>query len=273
VKLAPPAIVRTGMKRIACAAVVVVAVTAGGAAGGTDRKGHELLILVNTPDEVYKVDPSTLALTKLGTFSFPGGREDRITDITLDRKGRMWAIGFEAVYSVDPTTFACTTLAEHPGRALNSLAIVTGSMMSSREVPDLMLATEADSSMVYLVDPTSGALTPIGDMGGALESSGDLTWAPGVGAVQIVTDGVGKEGIAKLDPDTFAAHLIGTGWPFQKTRGLAMVAGGLLGFTEQGDVLSIDTRTGDATVVKSEGLVFYGAAVGWADTITPRTMP
>jgi hypothetical protein len=258
-------IVCTGMTRIATMlAVLAVMLLPRVASSRDERDDKQLLILVNTPDELYRVDPATFDVTSLGTFTFPGAVvPDRITDIAVDRKGRMWAIGFEAVYAVDPTTLECTLLMRHPGKELNSLAIVTSAMVTGREQPDLMLAAEANGSVVYLVDAKTGALAPIGDLGGGLVSSGDLTWAPGVGAVQIVSDLAGYEGLARLDANTFTANKIGSGWAFAKVRGLTMLPSGLLAVTEQGEMLEIDTATGAATLRKTHPLTFYGGAVGW----------
>jgi hypothetical protein len=250
------------MKRIAL--ITAVLALAGWTPAEKMKGEHKLLILVNSADTLYRVDPATFDVTAIGTFSFPGGTADRITDIAIDRKGRMWAVGFEAVYSVDRKTLACTLLSPAYGHELNSLAIVTSAMVAGRESPDLMLAGESSSSSVYMVDPATGNLTVAGDMGGGLVSGGDMTWAPGVGAVQIATDKAGYEGLVHLDANTFTAHPIGPGWAFQKVRGIAMLEHGLLGVSEQGEMIEIDPTTGDATLRKTQsGIVFYGGAVGW----------
>lgn len=256
-------IVCTGMTRTATVLAVLLA-TAGVADSRDGQSEQKLLVLVNTPDELYRVDPATFEVVSLGTFSFPGQTApDRITDIAMDRKGRMWAVGFEAVYAVDPATLECTLLVRQPGMELNSLAIVTSAMLTGREEPDLMLAAEANGGGVYQVDPKTGALTKLGDLGAGLVSSGDLTWAPGVGAVQIVSDLAGYEGLARLDANTFTAHKIGGGWPFAKVRALTMLPAGLLAATEQGELIEVDPTTGAATLRKVHPLTFYGGAVGW----------
>lgn len=221
-----------------------------------------LVALVSTADALYRVAPGSLDVTRLGAFSFPDGAPDRITDIAVDRRGRMWATGFEAIYAVDPRTLACTLLARHPGHQLNALAVVTSAMWTrQREVPDLLIAAEAHTSAVYLVDGTTGALTEIGDLGGGLVSSGDLTWAPGVGAIMVTTDRAGYEGISRLAPDTFAATPIGAGWSFQRVRALTLLPDGVYGADEAGDLLAIDTATGAARLGRTHPLVFYGGAI------------
>lgn len=229
------------------------------------RGARRLLVLINTPYELYQVDPDTLDVTLRGAFSFPDSAADAITDIAIDAKGRMWGVGFEAVYAIDPMTLACTLLARHPGLTLNSLAIMTSAMTPGREAPDVMLAAQSRNATIYQVDPRTGELATVGDVGAPLSASGDLTWAAGVGAVMLASDFAGYEGLVALERDTFAATRIGPGWAFQKVRGLSLLPTGLLGVTEQGEMLAIDPRTGDAVLRRTHPLVFYGGAVGWDD--------
>jgi hypothetical protein len=169
------------------------------------------------------------------------------------------------VYSIDPKTFECTLLASHPGLTLNALSIVTSRMKPTLEMPDIMIAAQARDGAVFQVDPKTGELTPIGHAGGGLSSSGDITWAAGVGTVMLASDFAGYEGLVVLAPDTFTATKIGPGWSFQKVRGASMLPTGLLGVTEQGELIEIDPRTGAATLRRTHPLVFYGGAVGWDD--------
>ena len=226
---------------------------------------QKLLILVNTADALYRVDPVTLDVTLEGRFTFPGGEPDLITDIARDSRGRMWGVGFAAVYSIDPNNLECTLLARHPGLTLNALSIVTSKMKPTLEMPDIMIAAQSRDSTVFQVDPKTGDLTPIGNAGGGLSSSGDITWAAGVGTVMLASDFAGYEGLVALEPGTFTAKRIGPGWSFQKVRGVSLLPSGLLGVTEQGEMLEIDPRTGAATLRRTHPMVFYGGAVGWDD--------
>jgi len=223
-----------------------------------------LRILVNTDTTLYDLDPDTLALAELGAFKFPPGTDDRrMTDIALDRRGRLWGVSFDAFYQIDPHTLVATRLGPTPpGAQINSLAILSGSVTGSREQPDLLVAAGYQTSVVYSVDTKRGTLTPIGDLVG-WQASGDITWGPGVGPVITLRRPFGDDVLAKLEPVTFHATPIGDSIGFSHVLGLARLDHSLLGVTEDGDILEIDVATGAGRKLAHHPLVFYGAAVGW----------
>ena len=228
---------------------------------------RELLILVNTPYALYRVNPVTLDVIELAVFTFSEGGEAPITDISIDRRGRMWGISYRAVYRIDPRTAAVTPLAEAPNRNLNSLAIMTAMMAGgTREDPDILIAGDWGGPVLQ-IDSNDGTQHVIGNLGGVLGSSGDLTWSPEAGAVMTVTDRAGFEALAKLEQGTFTATPIGDQLGFRNVRGLALGPTGLLGFTEAGEIISIDATTGVGTLKRRTHHMFYGAAVGYADSI------
>lgn len=247
--------------------------SAGGARGSAEVPAapppREMVIIANTADALYRVDPRTLDVEEMCSFTFPSGNEARITDISLDRRGRMWGISFETVFRIDPRTCEVVKLADARLRNLNSLAILTAEMAGGgREEPDLLIAGDWNGPILQ-IDPNDGSQRLLGELGGALGSSGDITWSPEAGAVIVATDRVGYEGLAKMEPVTFKATPIGPGLGgFRHVRGLALIPGGkLLGFTEQGEIIEIDPTTGQARQRSDAPRMFYGAAVGWADTI------
>ena len=227
-----------------------------------------MVIIANTADALYRVDPKTLDVEEMCSFTFPAGDYARITDISLDRRGRMWGISFETVFRIDPHTCEVVKLADARLRNLNSLAILTATMVGgSREDPDLLIAGDWNGPILQ-IDPDDGSQRVLGGLGGALGSSGDITWSPEAGAVIVATDRVGYEGLAKMEPVTFKATPIGPGLGFKHVRGLALIPGGrLLGFTEEGLIIEIDPITGEGKQRSDAPRIFYGAAVGWADTI------
>jgi len=229
---------------------------------------HRLRILVNTDKALYDLDPDTLALTEIGEFKFPPGVDPKMTDIALDRGGHLWGVSFEYFFEIDPRSLAVKVIGPTPKAAMiNSLAIISSAATRDREKPDLLVAAGYWTSTVYSVDTTHGTLTPIGDMDGYM-AAGDITWGPGVGPVITVRQAVGSDLLAKLEPGTLKATPIGA-IGFQSVLGLARLDRTLVGVTEFGDVLEIDPATGVGTKRAHHELVFYGAAVGWAD-VTAR---
>jgi hypothetical protein len=228
---------------------------------------RELMVLVNTADTVFRVDPETLAITELGKFVFVDTARVPITDMALDRRGRLWGVSFDGVYAIDPATFETRLLAEVPPFTnLNALGIVASEILDRVESPDVLLAAGAYHDRVYEVNPATGAIVQRGIMGGGLESSGDITYAPGVGVVILAKDrGSGTEGIARLERGSLHAVRAPGGIGFTDVVGIAPFAKGrLFGVTQLGDVIVIDPVTGAAFQHASHDLVFFGAAVGWA---------
>src|SRR5207249_3360644 len=66
-------------------------------------------VYAHTDTELYRIDPETLAVTKVAPFKFPMGA-DQMTDIALDRNGKMIGTSFTRVYSIDAKTAECTFL-------------------------------------------------------------------------------------------------------------------------------------------------------------------
>ena len=222
-------------------------------------------LLVNTDTTLYDMNPDTLALTELGRFKFPPGEDPKMTDIALDRSGRLWGVSFAAFFQIDPRTLAVTRLGPTPPDAMiNSLAVISSAATGDREKPDLLVAAGYQTSTVYSVDMAKGSLTPIGDLGGP-QAAGDITWGPGVGPVITLRQTFGDDVLAKLEPRTLRAIPIGNSIGFAHVLGLAPLEHSLLGVTEQGEVIEIDLATGVGRLRDHHPLVFYGAAIGWAD--------
>ncbi len=223
-------------------------------------RGHAY---VNTGDALFEIDPDTLALTRVGAFAFAPGGTDAITDIAIDRDGRMFGVGFEALYQIDRATLHCARLARYPGRSFNTLAVLPAAVKSHYEGPDLLVAAEAHSATVSGLDPTTGTITILGDLGDGQVAGGDLAWLPGIGPVMITIDSHGREGLAHLDRDTFAAHPLVGPWGFQLVRGLVVLPTGLVGVSEGGDEIAIDPVTGAGQGRARVPLVLFGGATDW----------
>src|SRR5262245_1626891 len=146
----------------------------GGSIPSEPVRTRELVMFANTPDGLFRVDPSLNDPVPLGTFWMRDGTPPNITDIAIDRRGSMWGVGFYNVYKINPRTLEVTQLSEARTAALNALAIV--SLGPTRESPDTLLAVDAVIGTVFEVDPDTGATKLVGRLGSGLASSGDLTW-------------------------------------------------------------------------------------------------
>lgn len=207
---------------------------------------------------LYRVDPDTLAVTPIADFVWPGAIVDSMTDIAIDKDGTMIGISFARVYSVNKETAEATFLADLTGAQFNGLSFVPGVGPDPNAPERLVGATQAGD--VFQIDPATGASNLIGNYGGGWGSSGDIVSVRGFGTVATVSDANGTDRLARLDPDTFAATIIGD-TAFDSIWGVGFWEDRVFGFTDTQKFILIDTTTGAGTEVEASGVNWWGAAV------------
>lgn len=216
---------------------------------GTDR------VYAHSGTALFKVDPDTLLVSKVADFGWPA-LPDQMTDIALDKLGRMIGISFDKVYSVDPDTAQCTYLAPL-SRQFNGLSFIAPEVAEGQEY---LMATALDGS-VFEINPQTGQSRTVGSFGGGLTSSGDLVSVKGFGTVATVKLPMGSsDWLAKVDPVSGSAQVIGeTG--FGDVWGLGFWKGKVYGFCEGGDFILIDVQSGAGTLVSPSANAWWGAGV------------
>ncbi|RMH40141.1 MAG: hypothetical protein D6689_14620 [Deltaproteobacteria bacterium] len=115
-------------------------------------------VFAHSATELYRVDPDTLAVTLVGPFPWPAGA-DRMTDIAIDKDGRLIGISFDKVYAVDEATAACRYLADLDGQ-FNGLSFIPAQQVGPTG-DETLVGAALDGSFVR-IDPITGASTPIG---------------------------------------------------------------------------------------------------------------
>jgi hypothetical protein len=229
--------------------------TGGGDGGDTGEQG---CVYAHTASTLYRVDPDTLAVSMVGDFAWPNG-PDQMTDIAIDKNGLMIGVSFGSVYRVDPTNAQATQLSSSLGGSFNGLSFVPAAELGQTG-DDVLVGTDNSDGKVYRVDTTSGAASPVGDMGAGYTSSGDIVSIANYGTVQTVP-GSSSDVLAKLAPNTFTAMSVGTGTGFSQIWGIAYWKNKVYGFTAGGDFVLIDPNTGVGTLVSHSGIAWWGAAV------------
>jgi hypothetical protein len=215
-------------------------------------------VFAHTSSALYRVDPETLAVTKVGNFGWSNAFE-QMTDIAIDNTGMLIGISFKAVYRIDPTTAAVTQLSSSLSGMFNGLSFVPAEMLGQTG-RDVLVGTRNADGMVFSIDPSTGQATVIGNMQG-FSSSGDLVAIAGFGAVQTADNGLSADRLVRLAPNTFAATPIGTTIGFSDIWGVAYWKNKIFGFTNTGQFVTIDPTTGVGTLVESGGPAWWGAAV------------
>ena len=233
--------------------------------GNGDASALQTYVYAHSATTLYRVDPDTLAIAMVGDFGWPSNvGSDQMTDIAIDKTGRMVGVSFGSVYEVDSATAKATLLSNSLAGMFNGLSFVPATMLGGTG-DDVLVGTRNSDGKVFRIDPMTGAATQIGDMGTAFASSGDLVAVAGFGTVQTVTapgsGGLGNDKLAKLAPQTFSASAIGSDTGFGQIWGVAFWKNKVYGFTDGGQFVLIDPNTGSATLVSSNGIEWWGAAV------------
>lgn len=213
-------------------------------------------VFAHTSDALYRVDPNTLQLTLIGDFIWPNG-SDSMTDIAIDRFGRMLGVSFSRVYEVDEQTGNCIFLSDLSSGGFNGLSFLPADDDPANEI--LIGADQLGD--VYELDPGTGVATLIGNYGGGITSSGDLVSVLGAGTFATVNNGPGTDYLARIDPaNGYAATIVGdTG--YDSIWGLGYWRNKVYGFAATNEFLVIDVNTGAATPEPVDAVEWWGAGV------------
>jgi len=203
--------------------------TGDGGGGGTGDGGGDVgvtYVYAHTSSELYRVDPDTLAITRIGAFGWSNGA-DEMTALAVAKGGLMMGISTASVYRIDPSTAQATRLSSALSGDFNGLSFVPAAMLGTTG-DDVLVGTRNTDGVVSRIDPMTGQVTTVGDMGG-FSSSGDLVAASGT-TVQTADGGFGSDRLVRLAPQTFAATAIGTSIGSPAAGGAAFWRGRFFGF-------------------------------------------
>jgi len=228
--------------------------------------GGQTYVYAHTADALYRVDPDSLAITKVGNFGWSSG-SDQMTDIAIDKTGMMIGTSFTAVYRIDPSNAKAQRLSSALHQSFNGLSFIPATQIGQTG-DDVLIATRNSDGMVFRVDPSTGATNQIGNMGGGLVSSGDLVAVAGFGTVQTVL-GSSSDQLVTLAANSFTATKAPMETGFSQIWGVAFWKSKIFGFTEGGDFVLIDPTSGKGTLVQSGGPAWWGAAVTTLAPIIP----
>ena len=216
---------------------------------------------------LYRLDPTTKAVTTVGTFSGCGGS---VIDIALDKNSNLYGTTSSSLVSIDRTNARCTVIAT--GSYPNSLSFVpAGTVDANSEA----LVGYQGSSYVR-IDTRTGTVTPIGAIGGGYQSSGDVVSVIG-GATYLTVNGNNcGDCLVEVNPSTGALVKNWGSVNHPAVYGLAFWAGTVYGFSDAGKLFSVEfdrttLRITDLAIPNaSSSLSFYGAG---STTSAPLDIP
>jgi hypothetical protein len=239
-------------------------------AGGADAMPEPFFgkVYAHSFFNLYAVNPDTFDVALIGPFIWPVevGTDEMMTDIAVDHDGNIIGISYGAVYAVDHDTAACTLLAPLSGQEFNGLSFIPAGAIDPNS-EEILVGTGL-SGLLYKIDPATGASTEIGDYGGVIESSGDIVSVDGFGTVATVKNGSTNDYLARIDPVTGVATIIGTtGKP--DIWGVGFWKGKVFGFVATNEFMLIDATTGVATYISTGPENWTGAGVTTSAPIIP----
>lgn len=226
-------------------------------------------VYAHSSGTLYRVNPETFQVSEVGAFDWGTVGFDSMTDIAIDKDGLMIGVSYDRVYRVDPDTAVTTLLSDNLQGSFNGLSFVPAGQVGLPEGPDVLVGSRNTDGKIFSIDPMTGAVTEVGDMGGDWVSSGDIVSVYGFGTVATVTTlgGAGDDVLARLAPGTFAATPIGGDTGYADLWGIGFWRNQVFGFAESGAFVLIDTATGAATPVETSAPRWWGAAVTTAAPI------
>lgn len=222
-------------------------------------------IWAHTPKDLYKVDSETLEVTLLGTLEFLDENMQvlpnaQLTDLAVAGSGSMWGCSQQVLWEIDAPNLKAYKRAALVERYTGMTFVPVGFLEPDREV--LVGATVSDGSL-YRIEVATGNTTAIGSYGGGWQTSGDVVAVAGDGMYATVKrSGETTDYLARIDPSG-AATIIGptVGIGALKIYGLGYWNSVLYGFTDEGEMLSINKLTGEGTLLSTRTLRWWGAGV------------
>lgn len=224
----------------------------------------DVLVYANTAGELYRLDPRTLTVSRVGAFAFADdGQNHQMTDVAVNAAGELWGITFNAIYRIDTTSARCTLVSPLQGM-YNGLTFVPAGVLSpSTEV----LVAVAGSGDYFVVNTGDGRVQRLGSYGG-LASSGDLVSIATADTWAIVKQGGGDQ-LARVDLRSGRTTVVGpTG--VDDLWGIGYWRGRLYAFSSNGEFVTLAPDTGRATVQMRTSQAWWGAGV---TTIAPTAPP
>jgi hypothetical protein len=243
-------------------------------AGQSQGDGSQQLpasrVYAHSGSKLYQVNTQNFAAVEIGTMSGLGTQS--LTDIAIDKGDKMVGITLDKLYEINPTTGAATLINDLSASAQNFTSLSYVPMdLNNASSPDILVSANSFGE-VYQIDSFAGTATMLGDFGMSgtkqIGSSGDLIGVHGFGiyaTVNVGTDATAQDFLARIDPQTWTATVIGNGTGFNDIFGLAYWEGKIFGFVSQGagagKIITIDPTTGVGTELLPGAVRWYGAGV------------
>ena len=209
------------------------------------------IMYAHTASELFSVDPEPpYTVTPVSTFFRSDGEPaPNITDLAVNLQGAMYGVSTNGLWRIAPVTGELEFVTETDDEFFVALTFLSSGTLLGGSNGDLLQ---------IVVSPP--ALEVISAFPDGWEWDGDMVGLPD-GLLYCAVKGVDDDEASLMIYDADDDSVVSVE-PTGHTRlfGVGFGMGTLFGFTDGGDILSIDVDTGEATIVASPGHAFWGAA-------------
>ncbi|MDX9723492.1 MAG: thrombospondin type 3 repeat-containing protein, partial [Myxococcota bacterium] len=223
-------------------------------------------VYAHSSSTLYRVSVKTGEVVSVGDIRWPVGRSDEdMTDLAIDSEGVIYAISFNALYVCSASDARCILLADFPTEQdFNGLSFLPpGTLDASAEV--LIAISQAGDWFRVRINGPLAQFEKLGTYGDGYGSAGDAYSIMGQGTYAAVYDSKDASHdnlIIKVDPLTGQALEEVTTLPgYMMVWGLAGWTQRAFAFDAQGDILTVDTLTGEWSVCAETRIEWWGAGV------------
>lgn len=235
-----------------------------------------VLIYAHSPDVLYRFSAYNNTVEEVASFSLPGGgAAPSMTDLAVNAAGEIYTATRDSLYQVDPETAVARELGTFEideTVQLNALSFVSSAALGAGEI----LIGAANDGAFYRVNTSNGRANYLGQYPDKWLSSGDIVSIEGLGTFATCkrsdypSDVLVEMNFAPGSRST--ARVVGPiashDEDYSQIFGVAYWGRSLYGFTNAGQLISINRDTGAATLVSDDtgATRFWGAGV---TTIAP----
>lgn len=230
----------------------------------------EVIVWAHSSSTLYAFDPRENVVSTVGDFVAPGGGAvEDMTDLAVNKDGRVLSCSNLSLYDVDTETAEATLIATFPledGVRFYGLTFLPEDVIDeNRET----LVGATSNGEYFRVDEDTGDAELLGQFSDGYVLSGDIVSVEGAGTFATVKrDDIDSDVLVELDPMTGEVTRVGTEIGYESLFGLGYWRSRLFGFSSRGELVDIDIDSGAGSLVAGDTGTdqFWGAGV---TTIAP----
>lgn len=257
----------------------------GDSDGDMDEPLDDVVIYGHSAYMLYLFSPlNTEVVAQVEMVLSDGSPAPQMVDLAVNREGEVYTSGYDALYRVDPETGETTHVGDFRNEAgellgedldvhLYALTFIPSTLYPEALSSEVLIGA-ANEGTCYEVDPATARARFIGSYPDGWRSSGDLVAVEGLNTTFATLK---REGDTREDPDYLAEVTFGSGnitltaprtienasGPFSQIFGLGYWGRTLYGFSNSGQLISIDRDSAEGTLETDTTGVesFWGAGV------------